>query len=253
MFEVAWCVMLYSTVLLIEFSPVVFEKIGWHKPVRWIKGISIPLVIAGVLLSTLHQSSLGTLFLIMPGKLYELWYSSLLPVMFFLSAVSVGFAMVIFESSVSSYVYKKSLETDVLIDLGRFMLFSLLLYLAVKFQDLFIRKVVHALFIPRIETLFFWLEILLLLIPMVLLMFLEVRVSKKGLFICSCMVISGVILNRLNVSIVGLYNYTGIRYLPSLIEVLITLFIITIGIVVFNLAVKYLNIFEPIEQLKRRK
>ena len=211
MFEVAWCVMLYSTVLALEFSPIVFEKLGWTKPIEWIKSITLPVVIAGVILSTLHQSSLGTLFLIIPGKLYKLWYSSFLPVMFFLSAICVGIAMVIFESSLSSYFYKKSLKFNILIDLGRFLLVSLILYLVVKFQDLFIRGVVHYLFLPRIETLFFWLEILLLLIPMFLLFFLRIRISKKGLFICACMVILGVVLNRLNVSIIGLYNYTGMR------------------------------------------
>ena len=75
MFEVAWCVTLYSTVLFLEFIPVVFEKFGWHKPMVWIHKISVPLMILGVLLSTLHQSSLGTLFLIVPEKLYPLWYT----------------------------------------------------------------------------------------------------------------------------------------------------------------------------------
>jgi Ni/Fe-hydrogenase subunit HybB-like protein len=75
MFEVAWCVTLYSTVLFLEFIPVVCEKFGWHKPMAWIHKISVPLMILGVLLSTLHQSSLGTLFLIVPEKLYPLWYT----------------------------------------------------------------------------------------------------------------------------------------------------------------------------------
>ena len=75
MFEVAWCVTLYTTVLFLEFLPVVFEKFGLHKPLEWIHKISVPLMILGVLLSTLHQSSLGTLFLIVPEKLYPLWYT----------------------------------------------------------------------------------------------------------------------------------------------------------------------------------
>jgi Ni/Fe-hydrogenase subunit HybB-like protein len=90
MFEVAWCVMLYTTVLALEFSPVLFEGLGWMKAVRVMRAITIPLVIIGVILSTLHQSSLGSLYLIVPEKLPPLWYSSLLPVFFFLSAL--GFA-----------------------------------------------------------------------------------------------------------------------------------------------------------------
>ena len=82
MFEVAWCVTLYSTVLFLEFLPMVFEKFGMHKPLEWIHRISVPLMILGVLLSTLHQSSLGTLFLIVPEKLYALWYTPILPLLF---------------------------------------------------------------------------------------------------------------------------------------------------------------------------
>ena len=88
MFEIAWCVMLYTTVLLLEFLPVVLERLGWKRQLDWMHTIMIPLVIAGVILSTLHQSSLGSLYLIVPGKLYPLWYSPLEPVFFFVSAVA---------------------------------------------------------------------------------------------------------------------------------------------------------------------
>jgi Ni/Fe-hydrogenase subunit HybB-like protein len=101
MFEVAWCVMLYSTVLALEFSPMVFEKFGWHTPAKVVKKLSIPLVLAGVLLSTMHQSSLGSVFLIMPTKLHEIWYSTALPIFFFVSSIGVGLSMVIFESYLS--------------------------------------------------------------------------------------------------------------------------------------------------------
>jgi Ni/Fe-hydrogenase subunit HybB-like protein len=97
MFEVAWCVTLYTTVLFLEFLPMVFEKFGWHKPLSWIHKISVPLMILGVLLSTLHQSSLGSLFLIVPEKLYPLWYTPILPLLFYVSAIGVGLAMTIFD------------------------------------------------------------------------------------------------------------------------------------------------------------
>jgi Ni/Fe-hydrogenase subunit HybB-like protein len=102
MFEVAYCVMLYTTVLALEFSPIVLERFNLQKPLKVVRAILIPLVICGVILSTLHQSSLGTLYLIVPEKLYPLWYTPLLPVFFFLSAIAVGLAMTIFESSMSS-------------------------------------------------------------------------------------------------------------------------------------------------------
>src|SRR5512140_1542630 len=87
MFEVGWCVMLYTTVLALEFSPLVFERFGWKVPLRIVRRIYVPLVILGVLLSTMHQSSLGSLFLILPGKVHPLWYSAILPVQFFISAL----------------------------------------------------------------------------------------------------------------------------------------------------------------------
>ena len=108
MFEVAYCVMLYTTVLSLEFSPIVLERFNLQKPLKIVRAALIPLVILGVILSTLHQSSLGTVYLIMPEKLHPFWYSPLLPVFFFISAIAVGLAMTIFESSLSSKYFGPS-------------------------------------------------------------------------------------------------------------------------------------------------
>ena len=110
MFEVAICVMLYTAVLALEFSPLLFTRLGMTVPLKIVRGIYIPLVIVGVLLSTLHQSSLGTLYVIVPDKLHGLWYSPLLPVFFFLSAIAGGLAMTIFESFMSYRAFGKRLE-----------------------------------------------------------------------------------------------------------------------------------------------
>lgn len=93
MFGVGWCVTLYTTVLALEFAPIVFERFRLEKPLKVAKALTIPLVIAGVLLSTLHQSSLGSLYLIVPRKLHPLWYSPLLPIFFYVSAIALGCAM----------------------------------------------------------------------------------------------------------------------------------------------------------------
>ena len=108
MFEVAYCVMLYTTVLALEFSPIVFEHLGWKKALTRGAQLMMVFVILGVILSTLHQSSLGTLYLIMPNKLHPFWYSPLLPVFFFISAIAVGLAMMIFESSMSSKYFGRA-------------------------------------------------------------------------------------------------------------------------------------------------
>src|SRR5512132_640239 len=122
MFDGAYCVMLYTTVLGLEFSPIVLERFNLQKPLKIIRAVLIPLVIAGVLLSTLHQSSLGTVYLIMVQKLHPFWYSPLLPVFFFLSAICVGLAMTIFESSLSSKHFGRQLELPILQELGRVLM-----------------------------------------------------------------------------------------------------------------------------------
>ena len=136
MFEVAYCVMLYTTVLALEFSPIVLEHFKLQRALKIVRSVMVVFVILGVLLSTLHQSSLGTLYLIMPNKLHPFWYSPLLPVFFFLSAIAVGLAMTIFESSMSSKYFGRELELPILRDLGRVLVVVLALYGILKFEDL---------------------------------------------------------------------------------------------------------------------
>ncbi len=141
MFEVAWCVTLYTTVLFLEFLPVVFERFGLHKPLQWIHRISVPLMILGVLLSTLHQSSLGTLFLIVPEKLYPLWYTPILPLLFYISAIGVGLAMTIFESWHSSRAFGRALELPLLASMARVLAVVMTVYLWIRFLDMSHRHV----------------------------------------------------------------------------------------------------------------
>src|SRR5208283_372062 len=128
MFEVAYCLMLYTAVLALEFSPIVFEHFKWHKALLVVRRVMMVFVILGVILSTLHQSSLGTLYLIMPNKLHPFWYSPLLPVFFYISAIAVGLAMTIFESSMSSKHFGRELELPILRDMGRVLVVVLAIY-----------------------------------------------------------------------------------------------------------------------------
>ncbi|HTS71181.1 MAG TPA: Ni/Fe-hydrogenase cytochrome b subunit [Terriglobia bacterium] len=253
MFEVAWCVMLYLTVLALEFSPAVLERFGLHKPLRVIKAVTIPLVIAGVMLSTLHQSSLGSLFLIVPTKLHPYWYSPLLPLFFFISAVGVGMAMVIFESNLSARAFGREIEMPLLEVLGRAMAVVLAFYGLLKFQDLWARGALVHLREPSTETLLFVLEIGLgLVIPLGMLLFRRVRENRDGLFGAAVLVITGFILNRLNVSITGLEASSGVHYFPRWTELAVTLSIVGVGFLLFSLAVRYLNVFEPEAEHRKR-
>jgi Ni/Fe-hydrogenase subunit HybB-like protein len=245
MFEVAWCVMLYLTVLALEFSPAVFERFRLHQPLRVVKAITIPLVIAGVMLSTLHQSSLGSLFLIVPEKLHPYWYSPLLPLFFFISALGVGLAMVIFESNLSSRAFGREIEMPLLEVLGRAMAVVLALYALLRLQDLWGRGALAHLREPSTETVLFVLEFTLgIIVPLPMLLIRRIRKDRDGLFAAAVLVITGFLLNRLNVSITGLEASSGVHYFPRWTEVAVTLSIVGVGFLLFSLAVQYLNIME---------
>ncbi len=249
MFEVAWCVMLYTTVLALEFSPVVFERLGWEKPLKWVKTVTVPLVIVGVLLSTLHQSSLGSLYLIVPEKLYGLWYSPLLPVFFFMSAVAAGCAMMIFESFMSFRAFGKRLETDLLRALGRVIVVVLVAYLALRIGDMIYRGTVPLLWHPRLELYLYYLEMTIgVLLPIGLLSVRKLRMNYNVLFLSALFVILGFVLDRLNVSITGMAASSGVAYFPSWTEISVTMFIVAVGFGVFALAVRNLRIFTETEE-----
>ncbi len=247
MFEVAWCVMLYTTVLALEFSPVLFERLEWHGAVKAVKGIVVPLVGLGFLLSTLHQSSLGSLYLILPTKLDPLWYSPLLPVLFWLSAIGAGLAMVIFESGMSARAFGRALEFDLLQGVSKVMAVFLGIFLLVRFTDLAWRGSLGAAFrFPgpgSYETGMFWLEIALLALPVLLVAAPRVRSNPQALFASSVMVVGGFLVNRLNVSTTALEATSGARYFPSWSEIAVTMSVVVVGLIAFRFAVLYLPIF----------
>jgi len=244
MFEVAWCVTLYSTVLFLEFLPVVFEKFGLHKPLEWIHKISVPLMILGVLLSTLHQSSLGSLFLIVPVKEYPLWYSPLLPLLFYVSSIGAGLAMTIFESWHSSRAFGRALELPLLASIGRVLAVVLSVYLWIRFLDLAHRGVFPLLLRNRTETWLFLLEIGLMVVPTVMLFQAGIRRRPGALYACSVMVLFSLIANRLNVGTTGLEAGSGTHYTPRWSEVAVTLSIVAAGFAIFRAVAQYFPVFE---------
>ncbi len=251
MFEVAWCVMLYTTVLTLEFASIIADALKWKKVTMVFHAISVPLVLAGVLLSTLHQSSLGSLFLIVPQKLHPLWYSSLLPLHFFLSAIAVGFATVILESFSTSKFLKRGLEFELLVDLGSFLWFALVVHLAVRLQDLVVKgALVHA-FDLDLESLAFLFEMGLFATALILLSIRRAHNSRLGLFFAALCGTGGVIVNRLNVSIIGLLSDSNSGYFPAWTEIALTVFLGVMGFVVFFLTAHFLPIF-PQEKPPRK-
>ncbi len=248
LFEVAMCVMIYTAVLALEFSPVVMERFKLAGPLKIMKAITIPLIILGILLSMLHQSSLGSLYLIIPQKMHAFWYSPLLPVLFFVSAIAVGLAMTIVESYLSSRAFQKALETPLIRQLARIMMGVLLVFFTLRFLDLANRGALPLLLDGSTEAGMMWLELLFMIVlPLALFNIKGWGQSRQGLFFIAVSVVIGFVTNRLNTTLTALERYYqeqfGATYFPSVGELAVTISIVTAGFVLFGLAVKYLPIF----------
>lgn len=244
MFEVAWCVMLYTTVLALEFSPVVFERFNLQRPLKIIHSITIPLVVLGVVLSTLHQSSLGSLFLIIPGRMHPLWYSNIIPFLFFISCVAAGIAMIIVESYLSSRAFKREIEMPLLTELSLVLTVVLALLFTVRIQDLMSRDALQYVFQPTYQSGLFLGEIIIgIIVPFSLLLFKKIRTSQRGLFYTCTLVILGFVANRMNTAITSMEHWPQRTYVPSWQELFITLALGTVGFVAFYLVAKNFPVF----------
>jgi Ni/Fe-hydrogenase subunit HybB-like protein len=246
MFEVAWCVMLYTTVLALEFSPVVLEHFKLKRALKVVKAITIPLVVLGVILSTLHQSSLGSLFLIIPGRMHPLWYSNIIPFLFIISCVAAGLCMTIFESFLSSRAFGREIELPLLSQLAKVVVVVLALYFTVRIQDLMSRDALHYVFEPSYQSIMFIGEIVLgVLLPFFLLIFEKVRTSRAGLFYSSVLVLLGFIAHRMNTAITSMERWPSRTYIPSWQELAITLALAAFGFFAFSFVARYFEVFSP--------
>ena len=245
MFEVGTCVALYTTVLAIEFSPAVFERFGMVKAMGFVQKISIGVIILGIILSTLHQSSLGSVFLAVPHKLHALWYTPILPLLFLISALAVGPAMVIIEGNLSASAFKRPYETELLEGPARAIPYVLGPYLALKAIDLVSRGAMEHLFVFSAQSLAFWAELLIgVVLPLALLVNREVYSSRRGQFWAALCVVFGVVLNRLNVSVIGIIVEEWETYIPAIGEYAVTVGVVSVGLIGFYMAVKYLSIYQ---------
>ena len=239
LFEVGVCVMLYLTVLYIEFIPIVAERFIGRSPkwidalLRFFDGILDKVMwfflIAGVVLSCLHQSSLGTLMVIAPYKMHPLWYTSILPLLFLISAIAVGFPMVIFESMIASRSFDRKPEMNILIPLSRMIQPLLGFYFIIKIIDLTVREAWGYVFEGSLQSYMFLLEFIVgITLPLFLLFFEKVRKSPKILFIASTLyIVFGVLLNRVNVFFIAYQpQFKVSQYVPAIGE-----FAVTIGLV----------------------
>ncbi|MGD8306489.1 MAG: Ni/Fe-hydrogenase cytochrome b subunit [Ignavibacteria bacterium] len=257
LFEVGLCVMIYATVLYIEFLPIVTEKfigkVRWRgilsKPVdsflrflhRGLGKTMFVFIIAGVVLSTLHQSSLGTLMVIAGPKMHPLWQTPILPLLFLISAIAVGFPMIIFESLIASRCLGLNMEMEVLSPLGRRVAPILGIYLAVKLIDMVIRGTYVYLVEINSQSIMFVVEIVIgIIIPLRMLFSNKVLKSPLWLFIASTLVVAGVLINRINCFLVA-YSppYALESYFPSVGEISVTIGFVAILVLLYRAFVMF--------------
>lgn len=239
LFEVSWCVMLYTTVLAIDIFIMALERWRAEFWVNFFRNIYVFLIVAGIILSTLHQSSLGALYLLMPEKMSDLWASGAIGPLFFVSAIIGGMSMVALESILSSKAYGKEPRTEALKSLGKGLGVTLLVYFAMKVTDLYARgATVWSLDWAHI---LFYIEIFgTVALPALLLFFPEVRNSKTGLLWCAGLSAFGVLLNRFNVSLTSYGGYRDFWYFPSAIEIIVTIGLVAMAILIFDFGMNYL-------------
>jgi Ni/Fe-hydrogenase subunit HybB-like protein len=243
MFQVSICLTIYMAIMLLEIAPVVLERFKWHRPLRLIKTVTVLIAAAGIVLSSLHQSSLGSLFLLMPYKLHALWWTPLLPLLFFASAVFAGLSMAIFVAAVSFRAFGRTLDLGLLAKLAQAVAFLLGIYLALKLGDLLVNRELGLIASSGWLGLLFLAEILIgVVVPLILFSIRKVRESSSGLVLGSACVLVGLGLNRTNVALVAQKATAGSTYFPHWMEVVISIAAIAAGILIFALAVHFLPI-----------
>lgn len=240
LFEVAICVMLYLTVLFLEFSPNLFEGLGLPGAAKFMRHPVVlwPLVIAGIILSFGHQNSLGGLFLLMPHKLSHLWWSPLMNYWFYLSAFAVGLAMVSFETIVSHRSFKMEQPLGILDGLARGTATALAVYLAARFIDLAARGNLGLILTSGKASTLFAIEVFGLgVLPMLLLFSPGVRKSVDGILWSQVLVIAGVVMNRFNVAFLTQSTGASGSYFPALTEFALSVGLVSLAVFCYRWAV----------------
>lgn len=242
MFEVALCITLYIFVLWIEFSPTFVERLQRKGLLSLLNKTMFFFIALGVLLPTMHQSSLGTLMVIAGQKLSPLWQTPLIPLLFLISALTMGYSVVIFESIVSSLALKRDMEVPILSKLSRLIPVLIVLYLIIRFGDIIWRGQLSLAFAGDLKGNMFIIENLLYLIPVIMLSSQKNRSNQQMLFISSISMLLAGSVYRFNAFLVGFDPGLGWSYFPAFSEVMITAGIISAEIMAYMIFIKKLPV-----------
>jgi len=247
--EVALCVMAYVGVLWIELGPAFLEKWkGSSKSSALVKfseaGLKfydkalIWIIALGVLLPTMHQSSLGTVMLLGGWKLHALWNTPWIPLLFLISCIGMGYAIVVWESAVSSTVFKRQREDEMLVSLSGAMVVVLGLFLLLRFADIIVSGKAVLMFTSGFLSLMFWIEIALFAIPVYMLMKVKTTKSFLTIFRASMLIMLAGALYRFDAYIVAYNPGENWSYFPTTLELLITLGVVAFEIFLYIVIVK---------------
>ena len=242
MFEVALCVSAYIAVMWIEISPAFLEKFGMKDVKKKLNKFLFFILALGVLLPSMHQSSLGSLLVVFGYQIHPLWQTPLLPLLYLMTALAIGFAVVIFEACLTSSGFKRPLEMLLLGKLSKVMLWMLAAYLAIRVIDLVVRGALGSMFEFNIEALMFWIEMAMFIIPLVILAQPKARKNPAKLFIAACCLMLAGFLLRINSYLVGYETGPGWHYFPSVPEMMISIGVIALEILGYIVLVRYLPI-----------
>ncbi len=242
MFEVALCVMAYILVLWIEFSPAFLERFGLTNAKQKLKRFLYIIIALGVLLPTMHQSSLGSLLLVMGSQLSPLWYTAWLPLWFLLTAIAMGYGIVILESTLVTNAFRLPSEQRILSKLSPIVGWLLAVFLVLRFVDLLIRGQIAPMFAAEMNASMFWLEILVFAIPTVILLSPARRTSQQQMFLAALLLLAAGSLYRINAYLVGYEPGNGWSYFPSAPELMVTIGVISLEIMLYLVFVKKLPV-----------
>ncbi len=243
MFQVSICLTIYMAIMVLEIAPIVLERLNWQKPLRFIGMLTVLIAGAGIVLSSLHQSSLGSLFLLMPYKLHPLWWTPLLPLLFFASAAFAGLSMAVFVGGICKRLFRCGLDLSLLSNLARVVSVLLGFYLVLKVADLILAGELAMVFSEGWYSGLFLAEILIgIILPMVLFSRRKIRESSTGLIAGSGCVLLGLAINRTSVALVAQSAPSGAAYFPNWMELVVSAAAIAAGVLIFALAVRFLPI-----------
>lgn len=242
MFEVAVCITAYIIVMWIEFAPAFLEKFGLKDVKRKLNKVLFFIIALGVLLPSMHQASLGSLLVVFGYQVHPLWQTILLPLLYLMTAVLIGFAIVIFEACLSSSGFKRPLELHLLGKLSHLMIWVLAVYLVVRLADLAVRGALGSMFEASIEAIMFWIEMALFIAPLAILAQPAARRNPAKLFVAAvCLMLAGFLL-RINSFLVGYETGPGWHYFPSVPEIMVSIGIIALEVLGYIVLVRYLPI-----------